>query len=615
MNSTRKKDSDFEIRRIFIDNEANELRFLQANASEFNNHYPNHSRWLEKSINEIINGKKVSFGVYKAKIDLNSEPKIELVGSVILKKGLYTDVVEVKNLFIKTSVRGHGYGTELCNVAEHYCRKRGYSIIKTEVPANEFKTINFLLSRDYRILMTKESGYKRGEYLYEMYKSIVPLYGGDYFDLYELSLWLIKHVYGFSNIIANKKDNTISFDLDPKVQINISAKNIVPRGIVIVLDDKNVDLESINKKIEYNGNHNLVFLFGRSFNSDVQNECKKRGTLLFDETLLYESFGDLFAYKPAKFEKEEIAGIIVLINPKFFKRTKTQTNFTYFKGDSIGKYLAKGNKVLFFSEPTSQYPDGGIRGYGDVVDVFPGKPEIVWDKFVDRNPLFKHEEYQIYTQNEGEIILGIEIKNFKEIEPISFHDLKKIVGVDVDIEDLGHYYISNGMLNKFYENKKDIKPDDVDFSPGAPKVFISSTFNDLKVEREDLKKAIKHDLRYHVYAFESGGSGFPAREHILEKLNDSDIYICIIGKTYGYEFEVDGNRISATEDEYNHARKWKIPIFVYVKNVPTREEKTIEFLNKIGDYMKGSLWQKFETTEELINYVKKDVGEQWAKRK
>ena len=193
--------------------------------------------------------------------------------------------------------------------------------------------------------------------------------------------------------------------------------------------------------------------------------------------------------------------------------------------------------------------------------------------------------------------------------------MKKIVGVDVDIEDLGHYYISNGMLNKFYENKKDVKPDDVDFSPGAPKVFISSTFNDLKVEREDLKKSIKHDLRYHVYAFESGGSGFPAREHILEKLNDSDIYICIIGKTYGYEFEVDGNRISATEDEYNHARKWKIPIFVYVKNVPDREEKSIEFLNKIGDYMKESLWQKFKTTEELINYVKKDVGERWAKRK
>lgn len=615
MSSKRKKDSNFKIRRIFVNRDARELRYLQENASEFDDHYPNHIRWLEKSIDEIISGKKVSFGVYKARFDSNSEnPQIELVGSVILKKKMYADAVEVKNLFIKTEERGNGCGTELCDVAEHYCRKRGYSIIKTEVPANEFKTINFLLSRGYRILMTKESGYKKGEHLYEMYKSIVPLYGGDYFDLYELSSWLIKHVYGFSNIIANKQNKTFSFNLDTKVQIDISNKNIVPKGAVIVLDDDNLDLESIDKIIENNGNHNLVFLFGRSFNSSVRNEFKNRGALLFDETLLYESFGDLFAYKPAKFKKEDTAGIIVLINPMFFKRIENQKKFTYFKGDSIGKYLAKGNKVLFFSEPTSQYPSGGIRGYGDVVTVFPGRPEIVWSKFVDKNPLFEHDEYNIYTENEGEITLGIEIENFKEIEPISFHDLKKIIGTDVDLEDLGHYYISNGMLNKFYEDKTEIVPENVDFSPDAPKMFISSTFSDLKNERKDLKKAIKHDLKYNVYAFESGGSGFPARDHILKKLKDSDIYICIIGETYGYEFEVEGNKISATEDEYNHARKWGIPILVYVKNVSNRDKKTDGFLNKIGNYQEGSLWQKFETTEELINYSKNDIGE-WAKRK
>ena len=75
-----------------------------------------------------------------------------------------------------------------------------------------------------------------------------------------------------------------------------------------------------------------------------------------------------------------------------------------------------------------------------------------------------------------------------------------------------------------------------------------------------------------------------------------------------------GKKISATEDEYDHAKKWNIPIRVYLKNVPERDEKTTKFLNKIGeDYKDGSLWQEFMTVEELIKYAKSDIAELWIK--
>jgi ribosomal protein S18 acetylase RimI-like enzyme len=612
---SKKPWSDIDIRRIFIENDANEIKVLQSNASEFKNHYPNHTRWLDKSIKEIIDGKKVCFGVYRATFDSNFNPSVELIGTVILKKELYTDVVELKNLFIKTSFRNHGYGTELCNVAEKYCSKRGYSIIKTEVPADEFRTIKFLLSRGYRMLTTKESGYKKGDYLYDMVKTIVPLYGGDYFDLYELSSWLLRYVYGFSNIKCNMNNNTIIFDLDLKVQLNITNKNIISKGIVIVFDkDKIIGIEVINKISEEKARYNLVFVFGRNFDADARIECVKRGILLFDETLIYESFSDLFAYKPAQFSKEEIAGMIVLINPEYFKRIGTQSKFTYFKGDSIGKYLKINDKVLFFSEPSPKYPKGGVRGYGKVVDVYWGKPEDVWNKYEDENPLFTDGEYKIYSETEG-IILGILVDDFKEIAPINYDDLEEIIGKDVDIEDIGHYYISTGMLNRFYDAKRENKENYIDSSPDAPRVFISSTFKDLQDERIALKSAITNDLKYYVYAFESGGSGTPARDTILKELKKSEVYICLIGERYGEEILVDGKRVSATEDEYNNAIKWKIPILVYVKKVSIREEKANEFLNKIGDYLKGSKWQGFVTTEELIEYVKRDIAKLWGKRK
>ena len=615
MNSvSEKRGLDIEVKRIFLENEANEIRALESNAPEFINHYPNHSEWLDKAIDEIVNGTRVAFGVYKAALSSEFRPSVELVGSVILKKGLYTGIVEMKNLFIREDCKGKGYGTELCNVAEKHCAKGGYSVIKTEVPADEFKTINFLIRRDYRLFTTKESRYKQEDYLYDVYKNIFPLYGGDYFDLYNFALWLLKHVYEFSNINRNGDNKTITFDLNIKVPLNskIRIENIVPKGIAIVFEkDEVVDKETINKIYEESAG--LVFIFGRNSSRDAQIECANRDILLFDEVSVHESFNDLFAYKSPPFKKEEIAGIVVPINSKYFQRIKAQNSrFTYFKGGTTGKYLKRGNKVLFFSGPSSNYPRGGVNGYGDVVDVYWSSPGSAWSKYKDRNPIFTEREYKTYIENKG-TILGIVIDDFREISPLSYHDLKKIIGEEVDVEDLRQYYISEKILNRFYERKTEIENEDIDFNPDAPRIFISSTLEDLKTERIDLKKVIKHDLRYNAYAFETGGSGYPARSHILEKLKRSDIYICLIGESYGSEIEVDGKRVSATEDEYNHARKWGIPILVYVKKVPKRDEKTNQLLKKMGDYIKASLWQEFKTPEELIKYVKNDIAERLKK--
>jgi len=450
-----------------------------------------------------------------------------------------------------------------------------------------------------------------------MSKNLPPLYSGDWFDLPELLSWLLEHIYDFSNINIDRSDNTITFDLGFGAHVKSIVKNEIPnpKGIMIIFDKEEIiDKETVSRAINKLRGYNLIFLFGRRFDSDAQTECRKRNILLFDENLVLDSFSDLFAYKPPQFKKKEIAGIIVAINPEYFRRLKTQKQpFTYFKGGSIGKYLTKNNKVLFFVETSPEFPRGGVCGYGEVLDVYWGAGSEVWEKV--KNPIFTKKEYEVFVGSK-KTILAITVHNFKEISPISFSNLKKIVGDEIDIDELGHYYISEGMLNKFYENiktKSDVE--EVYISPDAPRVFISSTIENLKKERKLLKKTIEVDLRYHVYISEAGGSGSPAREYILKKLKSSDIYICIVGERYGSELEVDGNKISATEDEFNHAKKWNIPPLVYVKKVPKRDDKTDNFLAKIGDYLGGSLWQEFETPEELIKYAKSDIAELWKKKK
>jgi len=597
-NEDKKEKPQFEVRRIFLAEEANEIKNLQYEASEFKDHYPKHNQWLNKAITEITSGKKVAFGVYRAIMGSSSG---ELVGTVILKKGSYTETIGLKNLFIREEDRYKKYGKELCKVIDKYCAKRGYSSIKTEVPSNEIGTIEFLLKRGYNIITTKKSPYKNGDYLYEMHKSIFPSYGGDYFDLYKLALWFIKNVYGFLNIVE-KGDGTFVFDLNVNTKLSKEIiEGIVPKGIAIVFDEgKKDDHEILNYITEKTKNYNLVFVFGRDFSQSIKSKCIESGISLFEEEFIYNSFKELFAFDLPEFKKENITGIVVPINPKYFKKINSNQPFAFFKGLTIGKYLKKGNKVLFFSEKSSKYPQSGLRGYGTISDVSFGSPEDIWEKYKDSNPLFGKKEYNVYVENKTGI-LGFIVENFKEIEPIS--ELDEIVGKKINMEDSKEFYIDANMLNNFHEIKQENNsPNNIH----SPQVFISSTLkDDLELERKELKRTITKDLKYGCYAFESGGSGHPARATILNYLRNSDIYVCIIGRRYGPPLEDRG--ISATEDEYNYAKELNKNILVYVKDVE-REEREYEFLKKVRDYEEGTLTQTFTTTEELIEYFKKDAA-------
>lgn len=593
---------EFEVRRIFLPDEAEEIKKLQHEASEFADHYPNHMQWLNKSIDEIELGKKVAFGVYKAVINPESKSSVIMVGSVILKKGNYGDIVEMKNLFIKREERGNKFGTALCDISEKYCAERGYSSIKTEVPSDEIETIEFLLKRNYKIYSNNKSIYKDGDYVYELYKDIFPLYGGDPFDLFELGFWVLKYVYRFSNMTKIDK-NTISFNLDFNFPLKDSSKSItIPDGILLIFENEldKVILEVINVKSK---NKNLVFVIVEKFSDQIKLECHKRGILLFDVTLLYKSFKEALLNKVTNFSKDQISGIILSLNPKYFHKILQNKQFSFLKGLNIGKYLKKGDKILFFIEKSTENFESGIRGYGEIIDVTYGSPGDIWAKYRDKNPLFGEEDFWAYVEDK-ENILGIQVDNFREINNVSLDKIKQITNSEVQFHDIKEMYLDKEILFNFYEIKTDPI---ITLRPDAPRVFISSTLNDLRAERETLKTAIINDLRYNCYIFEKGGSRHPARKRILEELKKSDIYVCLIGKKYGNEFEIDGKMISGTEDEYNHAKLWNKKILVYVKKIE-RDYKVDQFLGRIKDYHGGTLIQPFSNVEELIKHFKDDVA-------
>ncbi|MFA4877023.1 MAG: DUF4062 domain-containing protein [Methanoregula sp.] len=608
----------YEVRRILNEREIDEFERFQPKATVFYDHYPNHRQWFENAVKELRDGDRVAFGIYSPIIEDRGITTLKLIGSLMLKKKPFSDVVVLKNLFLEHEYRNNqeGYGTALCNAAELYCAKGGFSKIVTEVPYSEYNTINFLLFRKYQVEKTIESPYKKGDFLCEMYKKITPLYHGDFFDFQGLAKWILENIYGFENI--DRIDDTyLTFAIKTKAPSNkIKDVSIVPKGLAAIfsqmeiLDDKNCE-----SFLERSKQFQFCIIFCNSIAATGKQKLIDRGVVVIDNDIIKSSLCECFAYKPPSFDKKEISGIIVTIKPEYLDiATYQQSKFTYLKGGNVGQSLKKDDYVFFYTDISDNEKVEGIRGYGKVATVQCGSKEEIWEQFKDSQPLFTRDDYKKFAEKK-KLILGIVIEHFRQIETITPIELKEIVGSDIGYEEFSQLYINHRHSSKILELKKEIEPyEDIELNPDAPRVFISSTYLDLKKDRGELRKTLKSDLRYHAYAFERSGSGYPAREIILTKLEKSGVVIILIGERYGDPMNFEGDFISPIEDEFNHAQKWRKHILCYVKQGQKREERLNDFLKRVAEYQKGTKYQEYTSIDELKNFVKNDLGEYFNKK-
>lgn len=98
--------------------------------------------------------------------------------------------------------------------------------------------------------------------------------------------------------------------------------------------------------------------------------------------------------------------------------------------------------------------------------------------------------------------------------------------------------------------------------PAAFRVFISSTYSDMRQYREAIIAALnKADcIPYGMERF--GAAAVPPLEICYEELENSQIYICALGMRYGSVDEKSGK--SYTQLEYEKARELGIPILAFL---------------------------------------------------
>ena len=134
------------------------------------------------------------------------------------------------------------------------------------------------------------------------------------------------------------------------------------------------------------------------------------------------------------------------------------------------------------------------------------------------------------------------------------------------------------------------------------RIFVSSTMKELAAARAAARTAIER-LRLIPVLFELGARPYPPRELYLAYLRQSDVFIGIYGKQYGWI--APDQEVSGLEDEYLNAGD--LPKLVYVHApVPDRDPRLTAMLTRIQS--DGLSYRGFSTADELSTLIADDLA-------
>ena len=145
-----------------------------------------------------------------------------------------------------------------------------------------------------------------------------------------------------------------------------------------------------------------------------------------------------------------------------------------------------------------------------------------------------------------------------------------------------------------------------------PRVFISST-SEFAAESELLKRELEslRDFRFSAYSYVvEPASSEPPEKQLRGVLEDSEVFVLLLGDTFGSEYP--GSAESIVEWEYEFARAHSKELKGYVKDPPgpNVDPRQAAFVARARAFRSGSWIRKFGAAPQLVRDVVADL-ERW----
>ncbi len=163
-----------------------------------------------------------------------------------------------------------------------------------------------------------------------------------------------------------------------------------------------------------------------------------------------------------------------------------------------------------------------------------------------------------------------------------------------------------------------------------PRVFISSTFYDLKQIRLELDRFLSN-MGYETIRNEVGnipyGKEFPPQNYCYKEINTIDVLICIVGGRFGSQSNINEEN-SITQQELKEAQKAEKQVFIFIdKDVATEYEtymlnknnpdinyryvddiRIYKFIEEIHTLSKNNIVQPFSNVEDITSYLREQFA-------
>lgn len=162
-----------------------------------------------------------------------------------------------------------------------------------------------------------------------------------------------------------------------------------------------------------------------------------------------------------------------------------------------------------------------------------------------------------------------------------------------------------------------------------PRIFVSSTYFDLRVLRADLERFIR-EMGYEAVLFERGhiawGKEQALEDYCYREISSCDILVALIGGKFGSQSRDQKNSITQNEIKAAIEQGKQIYIFVeksvhseyrtYMMNkeneafrpASVNDKRVFQFLEEVYSLPAGNPIEAFELSEDIIKYLR----EQWA---
>ncbi len=147
------------------------------------------------------------------------------------------------------------------------------------------------------------------------------------------------------------------------------------------------------------------------------------------------------------------------------------------------------------------------------------------------------------------------------------------------------------------------------------RVFVASTWEDFKAEREKILEALRNFYYQHVTMEYFGADTRRPIEKCLDEVRSSDVFVGIIGHRYGTILDDTGK--SYTHTEYEEAVKIGLPCLIYFRSddipiLPKYFDRDQNSINKLEELKKKLLNKHtihhFKYSDDLVVRVTSDIS-------